>query len=94
MSYLFLVFFIPNKNSIDGGRALLKEHPLFKNVQLPPIVYGSRKKLGRDGPGIVCVNSHKNRYIFEGIMLNLDVKLKMDEWAFTIAHLYLHLAFA
>lgn len=82
-----------NRENIRKGRDLLKLHPLFRYVNLPGLLFTGRSVLGRDGFGRVRTSKGSIYFARDDIELNDSVSLKPEEWAFVIAHLYLHLAF-
>ena len=75
------------------GWNLLARHPLFRHVNLPGFVFAGRSVMGRDGFGKVKASKGSEYFAGDDFVLNDSILLKPDEWAFVIAHLYLHLAF-
>ena len=82
-----------NRDNICQGWRQLAHHPLFRYVNLPGIVYAGRSVMGRNGYGKVKASKGSEYISHDDLVLNDSINMKPDEWAFVIAHLYLHLAF-
>jgi len=82
-----------NREQIWEGWKQLKQHPLFRYVNLPGFVYAGRSVLGRNGYGKVKASKGSEYFANDDLVLNDSITLRPEEWTFVIAHLYMHLAF-
>lgn len=73
-----------NEESLESGMKYLDGNALFCLLR-GELRISDRNKLGKSG--YACVDSYGNIY------LNKDVWLEPKEWAYVIAHCFLHLAF-
>lgn len=71
-------------SGLDKGLQIIKEHPLFGRLLGTQMIKGYQQ-MGRDTAAYVCRDGK--------IYLNKDFQLNAGQWAFVIAHCYLHLAF-
>ena len=86
--------------NIEEGIKIVMSHPLFKHcVYSLNIKTKKKEEMGKDLISYVNFTCHKSRYstgtYFTNydIFLNSNIMLLPKEWAFIIAHNYLHLAF-
>lgn len=71
-------------SDIEKGLELVKNHPLFGNLY-GKLIYKNRSQMGRQAAAFVCRNGD--------ICINQDFSMNPKQWAYVIAHCYLHLAF-
>ena len=74
-----------NKENIHKGISLLSKHLLFYFYDAPNLILTDEKKLGRKAYANVTAQGE--------ILINTDLYLSPENWAFVIAHNALHLAF-
>ena len=74
----------PGEQRLNQGLSLHKNHPLFSKLN-GMLHIRSKQTMGKETAAIVRSNGD--------IFLNKDALLSPMEWAYTIAHCQLHLAF-
>ena len=87
----------PNEIALHKGLAIHKEHNLFSRLyDLYGITISGNKVMGNNQAACVQYKFTAGRaypkYVAE-IFLNKDYHLSPEEWAYTLAHCELHLAF-
>lgn len=73
-----------NEENLQAGRKIIEQHPLFGELYIPYQICG-KGQLGKQSAA--KISREGNLY------LNKDVFLTPKQWAYVIAHGYLHLAF-
>lgn len=86
--------------NIEEGKKIVKSHPLFKHcIGFVDIFTRTKEEMGKDLISFVSFEYKKDKYTPKNyyfrvrIQLNSNILLSPKEWAFIIAHNYLHLAF-
>ncbi|MBQ9361779.1 MAG: hypothetical protein IJT96_12160 [Lachnospiraceae bacterium] len=75
-----------NRRLLTEGETILAKHPVFRHV----CCYAGREgnsRLGKNTSAVVSLKESHN------ILVNEDMELAPAQWAYVIAHCYLHLAF-
>lgn len=72
------------EEKLNAGKKLIAKHPLFGSIGGYPIT-SDKNRMGKEAAAIVKSDGD--------ILLNKNKYLEADEWAYVIAHCYLHLAF-
>lgn len=72
------------EENLNAGLALINRHPLFSRLHGYKEIQ-NRKQLGRNCAALVNGNGY--------ILLNKNILLSPEQWAYAIAHCQLHLAF-
>lgn len=72
------------QTNLDSGLQMIQQHPLFGTLY-GKISYKTQKQMGKQTAAYVCSNGI--------ICVNKDCMLNPKQWAYVLAHCYLHLAF-
>lgn len=88
---------ITEKNIYDGFE-LVKNHPIFGSmITNDSIDLKEKSQMGKNIKAFLEIHKSKSwngkRIVYYTININKNILLSPKEWAFTIAHLYMHLIF-